>query len=320
MKQDVSLFDIHPLSTHDGPGMRTAFFFKGCSLSCSWCQNPESIGLRNEVWHYSMNCLSCGLCIETCPEKAIRRNKTGNIEIDHAICTGCGTCVPTCPGKALKEIGTPYSIENLMSIVMRDKPYMMKKTGGGITVTGGEPLLKADFLKTFFGRCKEVSVHTAVDTCGYVPWHAFETVLPLTDLFLFDIKLMDNKKHKDFTGAGNHLILNNLLRLSHTIRKKYNNTKIWIRTPLIPGATFTKENITEIGEFLRDDMEGRIERWELCSFNPLPEEKYNRLGLTWKYKGVPLMTAEEGEKALAWAKNSFTQPEKVFLTGLTSKE
>lgn len=320
IKLKASLFDIHPLSTHDGPGIRTVFFFKGCSLKCEWCQNPESIDIQNQVWHYPLNCLRCGLCIEVCPENAIKKDNEKGIIIDYDRCTGCGKCTYTCPGKALKKAGEAYSLDDTIRIIERDKPFMTKRVGGGITVTGGEPLLHADYITSLFKSCKAIAIHTAVDTCGQVPWSSFKKVLPFTDLFLFDIKLIDNTAHKTFTGVGNHLILNNVLKLSDSIREKAYNTHVWIRTPLIPGATFTKENITGIGEFLKEDMKGRIDRWELCSFNPLPEEKYDRLGLTWKYKDIPLMTKEEGKRALNWARSSYPQPGKVVLTGLTSGE
>ncbi len=318
--QKASLFDIHHLSTHDGPGLRTVFFFKGCSLNCEWCQNPESISSKDQVWHYSANCLGCGLCIDSCPENSLNRNTGGSITIDYQTCTGCGICTDICPGKALKRIGTSWSIDDALKIVERDKPFMVKKTGGGITVSGGEPLLQSSFLLDFLKKCKGLSIHTAVDTCGQVPWSTFESVLPFTDLFLFDIKHIDNARHKELTGTGNHTILNNLLKLSSAIREKRLETSIWIRTPLIPGATFTQDNISGIGEFLKEDMHGTIDRWELCSFNPLPDEKYDRLGITWKYKGIPLLTKHEGRSALKWAVNSFPYPNKVALTGLTSKD
>lgn len=316
----ASIFDIHPLSTHDGPGIRTAFFFKGCSLKCEWCQNPESIKVQKQVWHYSLNCLRCGICRDTCPENALERDEEKGISINYGLCSGCGICTEVCPGKALKKVGEDYSLEALLKIVKRDKPFMTKKIGGGVTVTGGEPLLQADFITEFLRQCKELGVHTAVDTCGQAPWSSFEKVLPFTDLFLFDIKLMDNRSHKELTGSGNHTILNNLLRLADTIDERGYGTSIWIRTPLIPSATFTEENLSETGTFLSEDLKGRIDRWELCSFNPLPTEKYNRLDIPWKYDGIPLLTEEEGENALLWAQSSFIKPDTVFLTGMTAKE
>ncbi len=314
----ASLFDIHPLSTHDGPGVRTALFFKGCSLNCDWCQNPESINPKDQVWHYPLNCLRCGICIDSCPEDALNRDTERGIKINYDRCTGCGECTSVCPGKALKKSGKPYTLDDALRIIKRDMPFMTKRAGGGITVTGGEPLLQAEFIRNLFKEVKSFKLHTAVDTCGQVRWEAFEKVLPFTDLFLYDLKLIDNNEHREFTGSGNHLILNNLLRLSEKIRKNEYSTKIWIRTPLIPGATFTKDNITGIGEFIGEDLKGHIERWELCTFNPLPKEKYSRLGISWKYKNIPLMTKKESLDALSWAQESFFQTEKIMLTGLTS--
>ncbi len=319
-KPTASLFDIHPLSTHDGPGLRTAFFFKGCPLQCEWCQNPESIAVYDEIWHHHRQCLRCETCIEMCPEEAISRDEERGVRIDYSLCTGCGICTYTCPGKALKRIGENYTLEDVLKIVKRDKPFMNKKIGGGITVTGGEPLLYADFVKGLFKECKIMSVHTAVDTCGQVSWSAFEKVLPYTDLFLFDVKLIDDKAHKSLTGKGNNTILGNLIHLSITIQEEKQNAKIWIRTPLIPGATMTGNNIKSIARFLDHELDGNIERWELCAFNPLPEEKYDRLNMNWKYKGVPLLSKAERVRALRWATDAFSQPEKVVVTGLTAKE
>ncbi len=315
----ASLFDIHHLSTHDGPGLRTVFFFKGCSLNCEWCQNPESIDFSNQVWHYSIHCIGCGICMEGCPQSALKRNDRGNIFIDYELCTGCGICTDICPGKALKNIGTAYTIDEAVKIVEKDKPFMSKATGGGITVSGGEPLMQADFLKELLKKSKHLQVHTAVDTCGNAKWESLEKVLPYTDLFLYDLKFIDSSKHREFTGSGNDLILDNLLKLTHYIRKHELDTAIWIRTPLIPGTTLTEKNIQEIGEFISEDMNGAVDRWELCSFNPLPLEKYDRLGIPWKYKDIPLLSKEESRLALQWAKTSAPHPEKVFVTGLTSK-
>lgn len=313
------LFDIHSLSTHDGPGLRTVFFFKGCSLKCEWCQNPESIGLKNQVWHNPVHCLGCGICMEVCPLDAVHPHPERNIAIDYDVCTSCGLCTTTCPGQALKMLAQSYTLDDLLYIVRRDKPFFTKKVGGGVTVSGGEALLQADFVTELFKGCQTMGVHTAIDTCGQVPWESIEQVLPYTNLFLYDLKLIDREAHKHFTGTDNRTILSNLLRLSAAIRRDYPETRIWIRTPLIPGATLSKGNLADIGEFLDDMLPDMIERWELCSFNPLPDEKYDRLSLTWKYKGIPMMTQDEGELALSWARSHFSAPEKVIRTGLTAK-
>ena len=226
----------------------------------------------------------------------------------------------TCPGKAMKKAGKTYTLDEVMKVVERDKPFMNKKAGGGITATGGEPLLYADFVEALFKRCKEMSIHTALDTCGQVSWKAFQKVLSYTDLFLYDIKLIDSLSHRSFTGKDNHTILGNAINLSYAIREKGYEAHIWIRTPLIPGATLTRKNIEEIGKFLVHEMGDTVERWELCAFNPLPKEKYERLNINWKYKGVPLLTEEESDAALSWAHNVFPLPGKVVLTGLISSD
>ena len=314
------IYDIHTLSTHDGPGIRTVFFFKGCSLRCNWCQNPESIDKKEQVWHYSLNCLRCGHCIEICPENALKKDEEKGIVIDYERCTGCGLCTYECPGRALKKVGDLYSMKEAIRIINREKPFMTKATGGGITVSGGEPLLQDAFAASLFQECRSMNIHTALDTCGQVSWSAFEKVLPFTNLILYDIKLIDAPAHKSLTGAGNKTIIENLLKLSEWIKLNGNNTDLWIRTPLIPGATLTKENIIGIGAFLKENLSNSIDQWELCSFNPLPIEKYNRLELDWEYRDVPLITKEEGAQALSWAQSVYSGPARVILTGLTSRE
>ena len=225
------VFDIYRMSAHDGPGMRTVIFLKGCPLRCRWCHNPESFRALPEVWVYPERCIGCGQCLKACPEGALSFDKNGRPFLNRQLCTGCGLCQAVCPSKTLVDIGTSYSKNELMKIILREKPFMAE-TGGGVTFSGGEALLYPGFLSEMLKACKEAGVHTAVDTCGAVPWESLERIIPITDLFLYDLKILDPWEHKKYTGLDNGRILSNLEKLNPVLRRE--KKSLWIRTPLIP--------------------------------------------------------------------------------------
>ena len=298
------------MSTEDGPGIRTSIFMKGCSLKCTWCHNPESISFKPELQWLNANCISCKICINTCTNNALTFSEKG-IEINRNICTVCGECTEECPTGALEIIGTDYEVDELIKEVIKDREYF-EKSNGGVTVSGGEPALQATFTGELLKKLKQENIHTAFDTCGFSSWESYKKILPHTDLVLFDIKEINPEKHKEFTGESNNKIFDNLLFISEYT--KNNDTELWIRTPLIPDATASDENIKGIGELIIDNSLN-ITRWELCAFNNLCNDKYLRLGNKWKFENYKLLKQETLDYFTNIAKESGVNPEIIIGTG-----
>ena len=239
-----SVFEIKRFAVHDGPGIRTTVFFKGCPLSCVWCHNPEGIAAKAEIAFLERKCEGCGDCFDACPRRLHSIGENGGHNVDRASCVLCGDCVNACMPRALKLYGKEYTPRVLLSVVASDMDFF-KRSGGGVTCSGGEPLSQPAFVAEFLGLCKEAGIHTAVDTSGYAPWSCFESILKVTDIFLFDIKHMDPAKHKELTGADNRLILDNLRELSKT------GVPIEIRIPVLPLINDGDENIALTAELLK---------------------------------------------------------------------
>jgi pyruvate formate lyase activating enzyme len=313
-------------TTHDGPGMRTTVFLKGCPLNCVWCQNPEGIKPGQNIWWEERKCIRCLSCMEACPNSALIEDAQG-IHLDRSKCTGCGDCVEACPAQAMTATSQEWTIDPLVGEVLKDKEYY-RAFGGGVTVSGGEPLAQYKFVAEFFKRLREQGVHTALDTCGMASLEALRSVLPYTDAVLFDIKLIDPGLHKRYTGQTNQTILENLLVISETIRQvnrekspdEAHRMKLWIRTPLIPDTTATEENISSIGAFIHDNLQDVVERWELCAFNNACRSKYQKLDLTWEYADVPLMRQNEIDRLKAAALSAGIPGGKLVVSGLVAKE
>ncbi len=310
------LLEIQRMSTEDGPGLRTTIFFKGCSLKCRWCHNPESIAAHPQVMWVENRCIGCGTCAEQCPEGALTLTGQGMV-IDRQVCRNCSICAEACPTAALERMGKKWRMEDLLVEVLKDRAYF-DASGGGVTLSGGEPALQVRFASAFLERLREQGVHTALDTCGLYEVGILEQLMPVTDLLLYDLKLMEPMRHHKLTGHDNERILDNAIAAARHLRHRADGRRMWIRTPIIPGATDGQENIIGIGRFIATRLEGMVSRWELCVFNNLCADKYRRLGLAWPYADYPLPTAHRMENLADMARASGVDADIVCWSGATA--
>lgn len=299
-------------STEDGPGLRTTFFFKGCPLSCEWCHNPESISAKRQLQWVEVHCIHCGTCVAVCPQQAVAWDGDA-LRIDRPRCDLCGRCVEECPGAALEMLGRYAASEELVMEALKDRAYY-ETSGGGVTLSGGEPTMQPAFAVRLLEGLRQQGISTALDTCGLCSGQTLDLLLPFTDLVLYDLKFIDREAHRRHTGQDNAVILDNLRHIREWMRAGRSPLKLWVRTPLIPGATADMENIAAIGAFLRAELDAEVERWELCAFNNLCRDKYRRLGLEWKFVDAPLLTRAE-MCAFEQAARAAFDPARAFVTG-----
>ncbi len=263
--------NITRTSFHDGPGLRTVVYLKGCSLSCKWCHNPETILFENQMAYVKSRCIHCGRCTLVCPNNC--HTIVNSIhEYSRENCDACGKCSTVCPNQALSQVSQQISIEEVFEEILKDKHYY-DATNGGVTISGGECLLHPKFTAALLEMCKLEGIHTAVDSALCVNRESIDMVKDFTDLFLVDIKHHDSSQHKELTGIGNSLILDNL----HYLASIHNN--IWIRIPLIPGMNDSDENIIETARII-NSLGRSIKRVELLRYNDLAQSKYEILGIT----------------------------------------
>lgn len=285
------IFDIKKFAIHDGPGIRTTIFFKGCNLHCPWCHNPESINSYPEVVFFPERCIGCGRCLEACESGALRLVE-GKVLYQKPLCQSCGRCAEACYASARVIYGKWMTLEEVMGEILKDKPFY-ENSGGGATFSGGEPLLYPEFVSALAELCHENGVTVAIDTAGAVRWSAFEAVIPHTDYFLVDLKMMNPKLHTKYCGASLELIVENLERLSA------NGARIFIRVPIVPGYTDSEENLREIAHFA-SRLRG-VECVELLPYHRLGEDKYRRLGRPYPLEGTPAPSPEKLEQLASMA-------------------
>ena len=255
------IFNIQRFSTEDGPGIRTTVFLKGCPLTCLWCANPESQQTRRQLAHNDALCDQCGRCLTACSKQAIELTATG-IRVNRDLCDNCGACVKVCGPRALRMIGDDMTVDEVVEEVLRDRLYY-RSSQGGVTCSGGEPLMQAPFVAALFERCQDEGLHTTLDTTGHGSARALTAVLEHTDLVLFDLKVMDDALHRQTTGITNRQILRNARLVSDS------PAQMIVRVPLIPGVSDTDENVTAIARFVRELRPGIV-------VNVLP---YHRFGM-----------------------------------------
>jgi len=291
---EARIFNIQKFSTEDGPGIRTTVFMKGCPLRCAWCHNPEGMHPEPELMWYDVRCIAARECLDVCPVMALELGPQG-MTIDRSRCDGCGKCAEACPSAALEVIGTGISPEQLLQEIIKDLVFY-QTSGGGVTFSGGEPVLQAGFLDAVLPMCKEAGIHVALDSCGALPWKTYLRLLGWVDLVLLDLKIMDPQRHKRVTGIDNRVILDTARSLAAE------GIPMWIRTPVIPGYTQEPANIQAIGEFIRQYLP-TVERWDLLAYTNLGRPKYHRLDRVYQLENEPLLTAEEMEKTCQIARS-----------------
>ena len=263
------IFDIKKYSIHDGPGIRTTLFFKGCPLQCAWCHNPESQAAAVEVMYRPQRCQQCGACLEACTSGAIQWSEAGPLT-DWTTCVRCGACAAQCYAEAREVVGRPLTVGQAMAEIERDVAFY-DESGGGVTFSGGEPLQQADFLGALLRACQEKEIYSVVDTSGFAAWETLDRLRADVDLFLYDLKTMDEARHRQFTGVSNALILENLRRLSAL------GHPVLIRIPVIPSVNADDESVRQLGAFIASLP--HVIGVELLPYHRIGLDKYDRLNL-----------------------------------------
>lgn len=275
------IFDIQRFTVHDGPGIRTEAFLKGCPLRCLWCSNPESQRLDRELACYPSLCIGvdkCGKCIEVCPTDSIVV-QDGEVTVARMRCTECLECVEVCPSGAMTAFGRLMTVDEVMTEIMKDLAFY-RKSDGGVTISGGDPLVQWEFVLQLLKRCKEKRLHTCLETEGHAPWERIEVLLPYTDLMLYDIKHMDSEQHKAGTGVSNALILENVKKIAAA------GIPLILRTPMIPRYNDSEENIRATARFIDEHLRPAVIQIQLLPYHRLGAQKYKSLGREYPMESV----------------------------------
>jgi len=279
------IFNIQRFSVNDGPGIRTTVFLKGCPLHCRWCHNPESISPTKEIMLREDRCLRCGDCVAFCKHQVIRK-KDGRYVTDRKSCERCGECVEQCYADAREVVGREVTVSEILPELLKDAVFY-DESGGGVSLSGGEPLLQHEFALALLQNCKTKGLHTVVDTTGFTSPAILQRISPFIDLFLYDLKTLDDHKHSEFTGVSNQIILENLDRLVRWEKE------VIIRIPIIPAFNNDVESIRKIGTFL--ESLGIIREIQLLPYHKSGVEKYQRLGTDYQMHDTPVMTTDQLE-------------------------
>ena len=284
------IFDIKRYAINDGPGIRIVVFFKGCNLHCAWCHNPESISPKAEKMYSPAKCIGCGTCVTACPANALTLTSKG-IVTDNSLCLLCGKCAEVCPTKAIEISGEQMSVAQVMAIIEKERVFF-DQSGGGVTFSGGEPLIHSEMLIELLDECRKRGIHTAVDTAGNVKTEVILEVAKRTDLFLFDLKMMDGEMHKKWVGAGNELIHQNIKAIASA------GANIIIRIPVISGVNDSMQNFEQSARFI-SELSGNRKQVNLLPYHNIAETKYMKLGRGNSYDKMVEPTKASLDKAIA---------------------
>jgi pyruvate formate lyase activating enzyme len=300
-----TIFNVQRFSIEDGPGIRTTVFMKGCPLSCTWCHNPEGLIKKKQLMWFDVRCIGARDCLAACPKNALELTPKGML-IDREKCDGCGRCQQACPAGAIEVVGRDVTPREVFDEVARDEAFY-RNSGGGLTVSGGEPTMQPRFVSELFKLAREAGVPTALDTCGYCSGDVLARLLELSDMAMLDLKVMDEARHIELTGVE----LAPVLQSGRVITQS--GKPLWVRTPIIPGCTDSQENIAAIASFIAGELT-TVERWDLLSFNNTCGSKYSRLGMSWELEDRPLIDRSAMESLAATAKTAGC---KVEFSGVT---
>lgn len=292
---EALVFNIQGFSIQDGPGVRTTVFLKGCPLHCLWCANPESQEFRADVIHSPTKCVRCFRCVKGCPEGAITMpaiiHEKANPVIDHSKCYTCKhqACTHACYESALTSVAKVMDVEDVMKRLRSDAPFF-RQSGGGVTVSGGECLCHPEFVAELFEECKDEMIHTCIETCGYCEWERFKKVLRYTDMVLYDLKHMDTEVHKQLTGVGNELILENFKKVIAETR-----CTVIARIPCVPGYNDSIENLEATAKFIKEAGGNKV---HLLAYHRLGVGKYEGLGRDYLIDGDLATPSDEHMQSL----------------------